>query len=90
MVFINIKGYSGKFNCRVIGFYRENLEYLKDIIEKIYKERIDSDIPSYFWSINTIKELKEFTKTEMVPYMESYPCNFKHIDGIYSLYEAYF
>ena len=41
-----------------------------------------------FNEIKTIKDLKQFIKDEMYD-MDNYPFGFKHIDGVYCLYEAY-
>ena len=89
MVYISIKGYTGKFNCQIIAFYKENIELLKEKVKNIYKDEVNFNLPSYFWEIETIKKLKEFVKTELVPYIDNYPYGFKHIDGVYCLYQAY-
>ena len=86
-MFINVKGYTGKFNAVVTGFYKDNLDYLKKTIPNIYMREYGGHIPEEFYSINTIKDLKEFVKTEMED-MDSYPFGFKHIDGVYCLYEC--
>lgn len=86
-MFINIKGYTGKFNAVVTGFYKDNLTYLKRYIPIIYMREYGVEIPKEFEDITTIKELKTFVKEEMSD-MDNYPFGFKHIDGVYCLYEC--
>lgn len=88
-MFIKIKGHIGNYNCNVVGFYKGNLDYLKERIKYIYGREFGVETPSYFNEIKTIKGLKQFVKDEMIKDMRNYPYGFKHIDGIYCLYEAY-
>ena len=87
-MFISIKGRMGKYNASVTGFYKGNLDYLKRVIPQIYAREFNEPIPSEFHEISTIKELKSFVKEHMVD-MDNYPFGFKHIDGVYCLYECY-
>ena len=86
-MFISIKGHMGKYNAVVTGFYKGNLDYLKDVIPRVYAREYGEQIPEYFDEITTIKDLKEFVKTEMDG-MDNYPFGFKHIDGVYCLYKC--
>ena len=86
-MFINIKGHNGKYNAIVTWFYKDNIEYLKEVIPNIYMREYGEPIPKYFHTINTIKELKSFIKMEMND-MRNYPFGFKHIDGTYALYQC--
>lgn len=87
-MFISIKGRIGKYNADVTGFYKENLDYLKRYIPMIYMREYGTEIPNEFEDITTIKELKSFVK-EYMSDMDSYPYGFKHIDGVYCLYQCY-
>lgn len=86
-MFIKIKGHMGMYNCIVTGFYKGNLDYLLKTIRGIYGREFGVEVPSYYNEITTIKELKTFVKEEMGG-MDNYPFGFKHIDGVYCLYEA--
>jgi len=86
-MFITIKGRMGKYNAVVTGFYKDNLDYLKKAITYIYIREYGIEIPKEFNDIKTIKGLKKFVKTEMDD-MDNYPYGFKHIDGVYCLYEC--
>ena len=86
-MFISIKGRMGKYNAIVTGFYKDNLDVLKRAIPIVYRREYGYEIPSAFYDISTIKELKEFVKEEMDD-MDNYPFGFKHIDGVYCLYEC--
>ena len=86
-MFITIKGNIGKYNAIVTGFYKDNLSYLKRRIPTIYNREYDMLIPSEFHDITTIKDLKAFVKEHMDD-MDNYPFGFKHIDGVYCLYEC--
>lgn len=88
-MFIKIKGRIGNYNCNVIAFYKDNLDYLKERIRYIYGREFGIEVPKYFNDIKTIKNLKQFIKDEMRD-MDNYPYGFKHIDGVYCLYEAYY
>lgn len=86
-MFINIKGRMGKYNALVTWFYKDNLDYLKEIIPQIYMREYNERIPNYFHDITTIKDLKNFVKAEMKD-MQDYPYGFKHIEGTYALYQC--
>lgn len=86
-MFIKIKGRMGKYNAIVTGFYKDNLDYLKKAIPVVYSREYGEEIPSYFHKIHTIKDLKNFVKVEMDD-MDNYPFGFKHIEGVYCLYEC--
>lgn len=88
-MFIKIKGRIGNYNCNVTSFYKDNLDYLKERIRYIYGREFGIEVPKYFNDIKTIKNLKQFIKDEMHD-MDNYPYGFKHIDGVYCLYEAYY
>ena len=86
-MFISIKGHIGKYNAIVTWFYRDNLDYLKIAIPRIYMREYGEQIPNEFDNIRTIKELKQFIKDHMSD-MDNYPFGFKHIMGTYALYEC--
>lgn len=86
-MFISIKGWMGKHNAVVTAFYKENLDYLKEVIQNVYVREYGERVPDYFNGIKTIKALKEFVKTEMDD-MDNYPFGFKYIDGVYCLYQC--
>ena len=87
-MFIKIKGdHFGQYNASVTWFYRDNLDYLKKAIPRIYSREYGEKIPSEFHDIKTIKDLKNFVKNEMDDC--EYPCGFKHIEGTFALYECY-
>ena len=60
LVFIKIKGWTGCYNAVVTWFYKANIDELKYRIERIYNKEYGEEIPNYFHSIETIKELKQF------------------------------
>lgn len=86
-MFITIKGRFGKYNAIVTGFYKNNIDYLKKRITEIYSREYGETIPPYIHDIKTVKDLKNFVKTEMND-MDTYPYGFKHIDGVFCLYEC--
>ena len=86
-MFIRIKGHEGNYNAIVTGFYKNNLDYLKRKIPVIYAREYGEEIPAYFNSIKTVKDLKNFVKVEMND-MDTYPFGFKYMDGILCLYEC--
>lgn len=88
MDYIKIKGYTGKSLCGLTAFYKDNLDYLLEKIRRIYGREYGVEVPPYYNEICTVKALKEFIKNEMDD-MDNYPYGFKHIDGVYCLYEAY-
>lgn len=86
-MFIKIKGdHFGKYNAIVTWFYRDNLDYLKEVIPSLYIREYGEEIPSYFHDIKTIKDLKNFVKVEMDS--AEYPFGFKHIEGTFALYQC--
>lgn len=86
-MFIKIKGKIGNYNAIVTWFYRDNLDYLMEVIPKIYLREYGDFIPKEFYYIKTIKDLKIFIKENMFD-MDNYPYGFKHIEGTYALYEC--
>ena len=87
-MFIKIKGdHIGYYNASVTWFYRDNLDYLKEVITRLYAREYGEEIPSYFHDIKTIKDLKNFVKTEMDTC--EHPFGFKHIDGTFALYQCF-
>lgn len=87
-MFIKIKGdHIGHYNADVTWFYRDNLDYLKKVIPRLYEKKYYGTIPSEFYDIKTIKSLKEFVKTYFDDW--EYPFGFKHIDGTFALYICY-
>lgn len=86
-MFIKIKGRIGYYNAVVTWFYKDEIDYLKKAIPRIYAREYGEQIPNYFDKINTIKDLKNFVKVEMND-MDNYPFGFKHIDGTFALYEC--
>lgn len=86
-MFIKIKGRTGYYNAVVTGFYKSEMDYLKRRIKSIYQRETGEQIPNYFEDINTIKQLKQFVKVELHD-MDNYPNGFKHIDGVFVLYEC--
>lgn len=87
LMFIKIKGHTGSYNAVVTAFYKDNLEHLKKSIKFIYGREYGNVVPDGFDDISTIKDLKKFIKEEMSD-MDNYPYGFKHIEGIYCLYEC--
>ncbi len=84
-MFIKIKGdHIGHYNAVVTWFYKDNLEYLKEVIPKLYERKCYGSIPSEFHNITTIKGLKEFVKENFNDW--EYPYGFKHIEGTFALY----
>ena len=86
-MFIKIKGRIGYYNAVVTPFYIFYIDDLKYSIPRIYAREFHEEIPSYFHDISTIKDLKNFVKVEMHD-MDNYPFGFKHIDGVFCLYEC--
>lgn len=86
-MFIKIKGRIGYYNAIVTGFYKDNLDYLKRRVQYIYGREYGMRVPQEFHDITTIKDLKTFIKTEMND-MDNHPYGFKHIEGVYCLYEC--